>query len=154
MENKKDTQPAPFLIQFLIFSSVLFISSFISSLFPKNFPVPTPVIGLVILYLLLTFKIIKVEWVDNLASFLISIIGFLFVPSGISLASSLGIMAESGVQIITVVVISTVIMLVSTTYITMLILSFKKKKSGIENKTQIIKTKKSSSKISLSNGGN
>lgn len=75
----KSTKPkkAPILVQIGIFSTILFVSSLISALFPKSFPVPTPVVGLVILYLLLTFKIIKLEWVDSFGSFLISIIAFL-----------------------------------------------------------------------------
>lgn len=116
-KNTNTTKHAPFLVQIGIYSAILFVSSILSSLFPPSFPVPTPVIGLVLLYLLLTFKIIKLEWVDQLASFLISIIGFLFVPSGISLAGSLDIMKAQGVQIIVIVVISTIIMLVVTTYV-------------------------------------
>lgn len=112
-EEKKS---APILVQLGIFSAVLMVSFLISPLFPASFPVPAPVIGLVLLYLLLTFHIVKLEWVDNFAGFMISLIGFLFVPSGVSLATSLDIMAKSGLQIICVVIISTVIMLVVTAY--------------------------------------
>lgn len=119
---KKETKSAPILVQLGIFATILFVASLLSSLFPKNFPVPTPVIGLVILYLLLTFKVIKLEWVDNLASYLISIISFLFVPSGISIAGSLAMMQKSGVQIIIVVIISTIIMLVVVTYVAKFVL--------------------------------
>lgn len=120
MRQKKPVQDqpksAPILVQMGIFAAVLFVSSLISPLFPARFPVPTPVIGLILLYLLLTFHVIKLEWVDGFGSFLIGLIAFLFVPSGISLATSLDIMAKSGIQIITVVVISTVLMLVITAY--------------------------------------
>lgn len=90
MNNKKETtkKAAPLLTQLGIFGVILFVSSLISALFPANFPVPTPVIGLVILYLLLTFKIIKPEQVEKVGSFFIGILGFLFVPSGIQLAAS------------------------------------------------------------------
>jgi holin-like protein len=81
----------------------------------------------VLLYLLLTLHIIKVEWVDNFAGFMISLIGFLFVPSGVSLATSLDIMAKSGVQIVTVVIISTVVMLVVTAYTAWVLISISNK---------------------------
>lgn len=115
----KSTKPkkAPILVQIGIFSTILFVSSLISALFPKSFPVPTPVVGLVILYLLLTFKIIKLEWVDSFGSFLVSIIAFLFVPSGISLLGSIEVMQKQGLQIIAVVIISTVIMLAVTYFV-------------------------------------
>ncbi|CAM2786471.1 CidA/LrgA family protein [Fructilactobacillus fructivorans] len=115
MNNKKETtkKAAPLLTQLGIFGVILFVSSLISALFPANFPVPTPVIGLVILYLLLTFKIIKPEQVEKVGSFFIGILGFLFVPSGIQLAASLDIMKHSGVKLVIMIIISTVVMLVS-----------------------------------------
>lgn len=131
--TKKDTKSAPLLVQFGIFATILFISSFISSLFPKSFPVPTPVIGLVILYALLTLKVIKLEWVDNLASYLISIISFLFVPSGISIAGSLAVMQKSGIPIIIVIIISTIIMLVVVAYSARFILKLFKSKPAKED---------------------
>lgn len=127
MKEEKKVESAPILVQMGIFATVLFVSSLISSLFPPSFPVPTPVIGLVILYLLLVLKIVKVQWVDSFSGFMISMIGFLFVPSGVSLASSLDIMKAQGLQIIAVVIISTVIMLVVTTYIAMFLISLRKK---------------------------
>lgn len=127
MKEEKKVESAPILVQMGIFATVLFVSSLISSLFPPSFPVPTPVIGLVLLYLLLVLKIVKVEWVDSFSGFMISMIGFLFVPSGVSLASSLDIMKAQGLQIVAVVIISTVIMLVVTTYIAMFLISLRKK---------------------------
>ena len=93
--TQAETKDAPILIQMGIFAGVLFVSSLISAwlvaVAPK-FPVPTPVLGLIILYLLLTFHIVKVEWVDKFATFMIGMIAFLFVPSGIQLTASLDIM--------------------------------------------------------------
>ena len=89
----KNTTPkpksAPLFVQFGIHTAILFVANGISSFFPASLPVPAPVIGLILLYLLLSCHIVKLEWVDSFGSFLISIIGFLFVPSGISLAASL-----------------------------------------------------------------
>lgn len=117
-ENKETPKSAPILVQMFIYAAILFVSQIISDLMPKSFPVPTPVIGLVLLYVLLTAHIIKVEWVDSFGSALISLIGFMFVPSGISLAANLKIMAKEGVQLVIVIIISTIILLVVTAYTT------------------------------------
>ncbi|KRK36415.1 CidA/LrgA family protein [Loigolactobacillus bifermentans] len=148
MRQKKPVQDqpkaAPILAQMGIFAAVLFVSSLISPLFPASFPVPTPVIGLILLYLLLTFHVIKLEWVDGFGSFLIGLIAFLFVPSGISLATSLDIMAKSGVQIVTVVIISTVLMLVITAYTARLLIFLHQKLKQFsttehrQNKTRLL----------------
>ncbi|ANZ58469.1 murein hydrolase regulator LrgA [Fructilactobacillus lindneri] len=115
MENKSKPKKSEtsIIVQMGIFAVILFVSYLISSLFPKNFPVPAPVVGLIILYLLLTFKIIKPEQIEKLSNFLIGILAFLFVPSGIQLAASLDIMKQSGVQLVIMIIISTVVMLVS-----------------------------------------
>lgn len=118
---QKTSNRAPILIQIGIYATILFISWLISEwgnkTFPK-FPLPTPVVGLVLMYLALTLHIIKVEWVEDLGAFLISIIGFLFVPSGIQLAGTLNILENEGWKLILVIIISTVILLVSVAYCT------------------------------------
>lgn len=128
MEKSKNTpksapKPAPILIQIGVYATVLFVSWLISEWGAKtfpNFPLPTPVVGLVLLYVALNLHIIKVEWVDGLGAFLIGIIGFLFVPSGIQLAGTLDILGKEGWKLIVVIIISTVILLVTIAYCTRL----------------------------------
>ncbi len=117
-EESQKQKSAPILVQMLIYATTLFVSQIISDLMPKSFPVPTPVIGLVLLYVLLTTHVIKLEWVDSFGSALISLFSFMFVPSGISLAANLKIMREQGVQLLIVIVASTIILLVVTAYTT------------------------------------
>ncbi len=127
MKPEKSPKSAPFLVQFGIYAAILFVANILSSLFPPNFPVPATVIGLILLYLLLTFHVIKLSWVDSLGSFLISIIGFLFVPSGISLAANLKLMQQEGVQVVLVIIASTFILLIVTAYTTRLLIACRKK---------------------------
>lgn len=131
MQSKgKSHKGTPLLVQFAIFTGILWLSSIISSFFPASFVVPTPVIGLVLLYLLLTLKIIKLEWVESLGMFLISIIGFLFVPSGIQIANDLGVLKEEGLQVVFVIMVATVSLLVVTAYVTRFIIAIHKKIAG------------------------
>ncbi|KRK48052.1 CidA/LrgA family protein [Secundilactobacillus kimchicus] len=115
-------EPAPILQQMAIFASVLFVSSLISPLFPKSFPVPTPVIGLVLMYLLLATHIIKLYQIEKMADFLISLIAFLFVPSGVQMAASLNVFTEhgpmDGVMMIVTIILATIILLVVIAYTT------------------------------------
>lgn len=122
-----EDEEAPILLQMFIFAAVLFVSSLISNCFPKSFPVPTPVIGLILLYLLLTTGIVKLRHVEKFGDFMIGLIGFLFVPSGIKLAGSLELLQHNGIQIICVIIISTIIMLVIVTYTAFIIIKISKK---------------------------
>ena len=132
MKNSQKTEQkksAPIFIQLSIYATILLVSQLISDLLPKSLPIPSTVIGLILMYLLLTSHLIKLEWVDSLASLLISMIGFMFVPSGISLAANLGIMKAEGLQLVIVICLSTIIMLVVVTYVTSLILNLEGHKS-------------------------
>lgn len=126
----KSHKSAPVLVQLGVYAGILWISSIISSFFPRDFAVPTPVIGLVLLYLLLTFKIIKLEWVEDFGMFLISIVGFLFVPSGIQIADDLSILKTEGVQVIFVILVATIALLVVTAYVTRVIITIHQKITG------------------------
>lgn len=109
-------KPAPILVQMSIFAVILFVSSLISPLFPASLPVPTPVIGIVILYTLLATHILKLRHVEKFADFMISLIAFLFVPAGVQLAANLDILKTQGIQITIVVLIATIVMLVLVSY--------------------------------------
>ena len=99
MEKKQpEKKAAPILVQMGIFGAILFVSALISSLFPKSFVVPTPLIGMIILYILLATHIVKLEQVEKFGDFMISLIAFMFVPSGVQLAGSLDLMKKEGLQ--------------------------------------------------------
>ena len=53
--DKKDKKPeaSNIYVQMGIFAAILFVSQLISDLYPKSFVVPTPLIGMVLLYILL-----------------------------------------------------------------------------------------------------
>ncbi|KRL95391.1 CidA/LrgA family protein [Levilactobacillus hammesii] len=117
-EPTTEEKPSPIIVQMAIFAAILFVSSLISPLFPPSFPVPTPVIGLILLYVLLATHIVKLRNVEKFGDFMISLIAFLFVPSGIQLAASLNILKTQGLQIVGVVLIATIVMLVVVAYTT------------------------------------
>lgn len=115
--KQEEKKAAPILVQMGIFGTILFVSQFISDLFPASFVVPTPLIGMVLLYILLAAHIVKLEQVEKFGDFMISLIAFLFVPSGVQLAGSLGLMRKEGLQDICVIIISTIILLVVIAYV-------------------------------------
>ncbi|WP_278364500.1 CidA/LrgA family protein [Leuconostoc lactis] len=119
MKNHHEKPAAPILTQFLIFSAILLVSYLISlgmSVILPQFPVPTPLIGLILLFLCLTSGLVRLEQVEKLSQNLLGMIGLLFVPSGISLANSLHLFREEGIKIIVVVILATIILLLSVAY--------------------------------------
>lgn len=131
MEKKQpEKKAAPILVQMGIFAAILFVSALISSLFPKSFVVPTPLIGMIILYILLATHIVKLEQVEKFGDFMISLIAFMFVPSGVQLAGSLDLMKREGLQDIIVSVLATIIILVVIAYVGALVIKIHQKLTG------------------------
>ena len=122
MKGKKEYG---FLTQAFIFAVMMFISNGIAAVLP--IPIPPSVIGLVLLFALLCTKVLKLEQVESLGTALTSLIGFLFVPSGISVMNSLGVMEKYGLPIVLVIFLATVIQLAATGLFSQFILSVGKK---------------------------
>lgn len=101
-----------FFHQVLTISIVLLISHVIESFMP--IPMPASVIGLVLMFIALTTGVIKLEQVEAVGTALTNNIGFLFVPAGISVINSLGILSTSPILIILLIIISTILLLVCT----------------------------------------
>lgn len=126
-EQSKEEKPANILVQMFIFTAILMFSFLVETLLKPYFPLPASMVGLVLLFLLLEFKIVKVNQVNQMGMFFISIIGFLFVPSGISLAKDLSQFQSKGLQLMIVIIISTIIMLLSIAYTAKFFIFLKKK---------------------------
>ena len=130
MKKDQEKKKTPILVQMAILAAILFVSQNISQLFPANIVVPTPLIGMIILYILLATHIVKLEQVEKFGDFMIGLIAFLFVPSGIQLAGSLDLMKREGLQDIIVVVISTIILLVVIAYVGAFFIRIHQKNTG------------------------
>ena len=101
-----------FLQQAAVFAIIMLIANGLAFISP--IPMPASVIGMVLLFIGLCTKVVKLEQVEGLGNSLSTVITFLFVPSGISLVNSLGIMQQFGVQIVFVILVATLALLATT----------------------------------------
>ena len=77
-------------------------------------PIPSSIIGMLLLAALLQMKAIKLEWVKGMSDFLISNMGFFFVPPGVALMLYLDIIKAEFLPIVVATVVSTVLVLIVT----------------------------------------
>ncbi|WEG73897.1 antiholin-like murein hydrolase modulator LrgA [Vagococcus intermedius] len=128
-----------FLEQAFVFAAIMLLSNIIIKFLP--FPMPASVMGLILLFIALCTKVVKLEQVEGLGTSLTGLISFLFVPSGISVINSLGIMGEYGVQIVAIIIIATVILLAVTGWSASALLKLRDKHSGsLNNVKEAVKT--------------
>lgn len=126
-----------FLQQAFVFALIMLISNGIAKVLP--IAVPPSLIGMLLLFGALCLGIVKLEQVEGLADSLSSVITFLFVPSGISLVNSLGIMKTSGIQIIAVILIATLALMAATGWGSSLLLGVKDRHTEAKKKNHFTK---------------
>ena len=95
-----------FYILFFYFTGE-FISYFIDGFIPGS------VIGMVLLFLALAFKVVKLNKVKKLSTLLTENMGLFFLPAGVGLMNSLGIISQYWVVIVTASVVSTILVIAS-----------------------------------------
>ena len=81
---------------------------------------PASVIGLVLLFILLSVGVVKLRQVEGVGTALTNNIGFLFVPAGVSVINSLPLLSQHPILIILLIIISTLLLLVSVGYVSQL----------------------------------
>ncbi|BDZ32092.1 CidA/LrgA family protein [Lactiplantibacillus sp. WILCCON 0030] len=121
---------AKFIKQIMIYGVILLVSSLISELVNQiwpGFPMPPALIGMILLYLLLTLKIVKLEQVEGVSNFFVQIISLIFIPSGVALVTKLDVLKAEGVQIIIVIIVSTLMLLLFTAGIAWVLVQVKER---------------------------
>ena len=99
-----------YIMQFMIILIISFVGELLYYLIPL--PIPASIYGIVILFLLLEFKVIKLEQVNDTASFLIEIMPLMFVPAAVGLMDSYDILSKNLISYILVIVVSTLAVMV------------------------------------------
>ena len=78
-----------------------------------HIPLPSSILGM----LLLKLKVIRLEWVRSISDFLVTNIGFFFVPPGVALMLYFDIIKAQFLPIVTASVVSTLLVLAVTGWV-------------------------------------
>lgn len=95
-----------YLKQFLIILVISFLGEAMKMMLP--FKVPASIYGMVILFVCLMTKIIKLEQVKECGKFLIEIMPVMFIPAGVGLISSYGVLKPVLLPVSVITVVSLV----------------------------------------------
>ena len=97
-----------YLKQFLIILAVSLMGEICKAILPL--PIPASIYGMVFMFILLLTRVIKLDQVRDAGKFLIEIMPVMFIPAGVGLMSSWGVLQGVllPVSIITVITIFTV----------------------------------------------
>ena len=90
--------------------------------------IPSSIIGMLLLTALLQMKVFKLEWVKGMSDFLISNLGFFFVPPGVALMLYFDIIKAELLPIVLATAISTMLVIITTGWTDQYLRKLNKKK--------------------------
>jgi len=111
------------LMIILLFS---FIGDILNHLIPL--PIPASIYGMVLLFIALTTKVIKLDQVETTAEFLLSIMLIFFVPASVGIMDTFFDYKSSMLPIIIIVIISTITVMITTGLVAQAIIKLRIKK--------------------------
>ena len=109
--------------QFLIILFISFLGELLKHIIPLS--IPASIYGMLLLFLALEFKILKVSDIKETSNFLIEI---MLVPAGVGLLDSWGALQPIWIQVVVITLISTVVVMGVSGSITQFVIRKGKKK--------------------------
>ncbi|KIL37597.1 holin [Cohnella kolymensis] len=76
--------------------------------------IPGSIVGIVVLFVLLQTKVVKLEWIDLGAKWLLAEMLLFFIPSAVGIVQYKDLMLASGLRILVVVVVSILVVMAAT----------------------------------------
>lgn len=117
-----------YLRQFLIILAISFIGELLNSLLPL--PVPASIYGMAILFICLCTGIIKLDSVKETGNFLIEVMPIMFIPAGVGLMASWGVLKPMLIPVSIITVVAIVTVMAVTGRISQMIIRHEEKKKG------------------------
>lgn len=103
------------ILQVAVLLTFLWVGEFIVWL--TELPVPSSIIGMLLLAASLKIGIVKLRHIENVSDFMVHNIALFFIPAGVGLMNSLGLIADQWLPIVGGVAGSTVVIIAVTGWV-------------------------------------
>lgn len=120
-----------FLKQFLIILALSFVGEALKYFLPL--PIPASIYGMVLLFILLLTGMVKLDDVQDVGKFLIEIMPVMFIPAGVGLMASWGVLKPMLIPVVIIIVISLILVMGISGRITQRVIRHSQKKEGKEH---------------------
>ena len=102
------------IYQIGIIFTLCWASEIIEGLLPFSFP--ASVIGMILLFILLAFRVLKVEHIREKSDFLLSNMAFFFIPAGVSIISYFGVLKGNVGKLLLICFLTTILTFATTAW--------------------------------------
>ena len=117
-----------FLIQFMIIIAFSFLGELLHYILPL--PIPASIYGIVLLFVALELKWVKVKDIRETSSFLIAVMPVMFIPAAVGLIDSWKSIGNSWLEYIIVTVLTTFVVMGVSGWITQFVIQRNKVQIG------------------------
>ncbi|MGX9756306.1 CidA/LrgA family protein [Clostridioides difficile] len=117
--------------QLVIILCIWVIGEYISSFIQGVILIPGSIVGMLLLFLLLQFKVLDLSSIENISGFFLDNMAVFFIPAGVSLIKSLDLIKENVLVLLLVICLSTLVVMYTTGVIVEKMI--KKKEEGQKN---------------------
>ncbi|MCC0630103.1 MULTISPECIES: CidA/LrgA family protein [unclassified Clostridioides] len=117
--------------QLVIILCIWVLGEYISSFMQGVILIPGSIVGMLLLFLLLQFKVLDLSSIENVSGFFLDNMAIFFIPAGVSLIKSLDLIKENVLVLLLVICLSTLIVMYATGIIVEKMI--KKKEEGQKN---------------------
>ena len=115
-----------YLRQFMIILLFTFLGELLKYVLP--FPVPASIYGLVLLFIALETRLLPLAAVKDAGKFMIEIMPLMFIPAGAGLIDAWDALRPICVQIVVIMVVSTIVVMIVSGHVTQFVMRRGKKK--------------------------
>ena len=117
-----------YLRQFMIILLFSFLGELLKYVLP--FPVPASIYGLVLLFIALETRLLPLAAVKDAGKFMIEIMPLMFIPAGAGLIDACDALRPICVQIVVIMVVSTIVVMIVSGHVTQFVMRRGKKKGA------------------------
>lgn len=108
---------------------IIFLFSFIGDILNHiiSLPIPASIYGMILLFIALVTKVIKLDQIESTAEFLLSIMLIFFVPASVGIMDTFFSYKSSMLPIIIIVIVSTISVMITTGLVSQFIIKLTNK---------------------------
>ncbi len=114
------------LKEFMLIFSINYVGILLSKIL--HLPLPGTILSLLLLFLMLQFKVLKLEKIENAANFLLLNMTLFFMPPTVKIIDSYDLLEKDLVKIIIIIVVSTFITMGITGKVVQVMIDYREKK--------------------------
>ena len=93
-------------------------------------PIPSSIYGMILLFVSLMTGIIKLDQVENVGKLLIEIMPIMFIPAGVKIIASWGVLEPMIVPVSVITVVALIVVMIATARVSQAIIRLDSKKEG------------------------